>query len=878
MSIRKKIVWLPYDFDTAIGINNEGKLVFDYSLEDTDQIDGKDIYDGLAQRSVIWNNIRDAFSKELAEMYRTLRSQGKLSYESVNRAFQDHQAKWPEAIFNEDSQFCYLDPLINDNTNYLEMLQGSKEEQRKWWLYNRFRYMDSKFNAGDALTDMIQVRSYAKSDITITPYADIYPAVKFGSYLVSKRGKRNVATLLECPVDALNDTETYIYSASQLASVGDLSGLKVGFADFSMATKLQSLKLGDSSASYDNPNLTTLTLGNNVLLQTIDVRNCSALGSGDMKVVDVTGCTGLRKAWFTGTKISGLTLPIGGVVDELALPATIANLTIRNQPKLATFSITGNSYNNVTTCRIENTPYFTSSETAINALIAGLPDSCRLRLVGLDINWLADTDEISDFYDSLERFRGLDISGGNLDDAYVEGVIHINSAKGSDIAALEARYPYLDIQAEHTESTLTYMNVDNTTIWQTETIYDGGNGTKTNTLTKTDSADGHYSYTANGWTTTPNGTRENDALDNIVADRTVYPAFIATVKTYTVRWLNADGTVLETDTQDWGTLPHYDGATPTYEGETATGWDRDLTTPITGNTNITATYKPQYTATFIKASADGGGTLYSYKVTEGQTPVYSGSTPTSSRGSAEDYPFEGWTPELAPIYANTTYTAKFGSPVEVAEIADSWDTIIANINNGTYKTVYKIGNYKPLDLGTEGTVNMQIVAFDTDDKADGTGKAEITWISKDLLLSTHNMNSTNTTAGGWENSAMRTYLKNTIKPLIPETVRNAIVPVTKVSSTYDGGVVVNGQTTTDDVWIPGNREIFNITTYESTGAVYSSIFDSATNRIKTRSGSASYWWLRSANGSAGFRYVSYYGDTGSGSASNSSGVALGFCI
>ena len=340
MSIKKKIVWLPYDMDTAIGINNEGRLVFGYNLEDTDQIDGKDIYDGLAQHSVIWNNIRDAFPKELAEMYRTLRSQSKLSYETISKAFQDHQAKWPEALFNEDSQFCYLDPLIYDNTNYLEMLQGSKEEQRKWWLYNRFRYMDSKFNAGDALTDIIQVRSYAKSDITITPYADIYPAVKFGSYLVSERGHRNEATLLRCPVDALNDTETYIYSASQLASVGDLSGLKVGFADFSMATKLQSLKLGDSSVSYDNPNLTTLTLGNNVLLQTIDVRNCSALGSGDMKVVDVTGCTGLRKAWFTGTKISALTLPIGGVIDELALPATIANLTIRNQPRLNTFSIT----------------------------------------------------------------------------------------------------------------------------------------------------------------------------------------------------------------------------------------------------------------------------------------------------------------------------------------------------------------------------------------------------------------------------------------------------------------------------------------------------------------------------------------------------------
>ena len=32
--MNKKIVMLPYDMDTAIGINNEGSLVFSYNLED----------------------------------------------------------------------------------------------------------------------------------------------------------------------------------------------------------------------------------------------------------------------------------------------------------------------------------------------------------------------------------------------------------------------------------------------------------------------------------------------------------------------------------------------------------------------------------------------------------------------------------------------------------------------------------------------------------------------------------------------------------------------------------------------------------------------------------------------------------------------------
>ena len=176
--MNKKVVWLPYDFDTALGINNEGALVFSYNLEDIDHLtSGADVFNG--QESVVWTNIREAFGDEIKTMYQTLRSQGKLSYSVVEDMFETHQDKWSEAIFNEDSYFKYLAPLVdpdegeNPTASYLAMLQGSKKEQRKWWLYNRFKYMDSKYNAGDALSDVIQVRGYAKSDILVTPYADV---------------------------------------------------------------------------------------------------------------------------------------------------------------------------------------------------------------------------------------------------------------------------------------------------------------------------------------------------------------------------------------------------------------------------------------------------------------------------------------------------------------------------------------------------------------------------------------------------------------------------------------------------------------------------------------------------------------------------------
>lgn len=219
----------------------------------------------------------------------------------------------------------------------------------------------------------------------------------------------------------------------------------------------------------------------------------------------------------------------------------------------------------------------------------------------------------------------------------------------------------------------------------------------------------------------------------------------------------------------------------------------------------------------------------------------------------------------------------------------TWDQVIASTKTGKYKT-FTGAPIKELDLGPEGIVHMQIAGIDEDDLADGSGKAPLTFISKELLATKHRMNPARTpssapynegtgTIGGWEKCEMRTYLKTTIKPLIPENVRNAIVNVTKYSRTFDmSGTAVNDVVTTDDVWIPSYREFFGGTSYESSGPVYTDLFDSASARIKNLNGIAIAWWLRSASSATGFRYVNNGGTGGNGSTGSSYGVALGFCL
>lgn len=625
-----KWCFLPYDFDTAIGINNEGTLAFSYELEDIDQVAGADVFNG--QDSVLWVNLRQAYQNEIKAMYQELRSKGLLSYEDTERRFEEHQAKWPEAVFNEDAYFKYLQPLIEDNSAaYLSMLQGSKAEQRKWWLYNRYRYLDSKYNAGDALSDVITVRGYAKADITVTPYADIYASVKYGSYLVQQRALRGASYTLECPLDNVNDTEIYVYSASQLKDVGDLSGLMVGYAEFSLATKLQSLKLGDSSSGYSNTNLTDLHLGNNVLLRTLDVRNCPNL----TQAVDVSGCANLEHVYFDGTGITGLLLPVGGILKTLHLPATITNLTIRNQMSLQDLSIP--SYAGISTLRLENV----SSAVDSKAILDAIPANSRVRLIG--INWAAGTaDKLMEIIALLDSMRGLDEAGNNTDMAQVSGTISVDTVTGAQLAEIAGKYPDIKVAYQHVTSNLYFYNDDGSTLLYTQAIVDGGDGTYSGS-TPTKSSTAQYTYSFSGWSRKPGGSADSTALKAVVADRNVYAAFTATIRRYTVYF--------------------YNGSTLLQKVE---------------------------------------------NVACGSSATYTGDTPVSSEGSAEDYPFLGFIPDGKNITGNTSCYAQFGSPIEETEITDSWENIIASCNNGTYSK-YKVGNYKKLELDGVGTFIMQIV-------------------------------------------------------------------------------------------------------------------------------------------------------------------------
>ena len=224
------------------------------------------------------------------------------------------------------------------------------------------------------------------------------------------------------------------------------------------------------------------------------------------------------------------------------------------------------------------------------------------------------------------------------------------------------------------------------------------------------------------------------------------------------------------------------------------------------------------------------------------------------------------TPEPTP---NPTPTPE---PVlQTGEISDSWEDIVAAVEDGSARQRYAVGATKALELEGMGVVHMQLAGFDLDTRSDGQGKAATTWIAVELLPKGHVMNEKDTIEGGWRDSALRAYLQDDVLPAMPAIVRERIVSVEKHQRLTAG----KSQVTNDEVWIPDYNEMFG------EDALYYELFqDSRKKRVKTRNGTSSWWWLRSA-----YSYNSYdvyvvraNGYTYNNRANYSGGVALGFCL
>ena len=154
-----------------------------------------------------------------------------------------------------------------------------------------------------------------------------------------------------------------------------------------------------------------------------------------------------------------------------------------------------------------------------------------------------------------------------------------------------------------------------------------------------------YSFT--GWNTQAdgNGSTYGDEAEilNLTTEAngsiTLYAQW--SINSYTIRFVNADGTVLQSSEVEYGQTPAYNGETPTKES----------------TAEFDYAFAGSYTITFV--DEDGTTVLQSSAVEYGQTPAYNGETPTKESTAEFHYTFAGWTPDIAIVTDNATYTATY---------------------------------------------------------------------------------------------------------------------------------------------------------------------------------------------------------------------------
>ena len=199
--------------------------------------------------------------------------------------------------------------------------------------------------------------------------------------------------------------------------------------------------------------------------------------------------------------------------------------------------------------------------------------------------------------------------------------------------------------------TITFVNYDDEELWSGEVEY---GTTPSYSETPTKPATAQYSFVFDGW---------NEEIVPVDGPKTYKATFINSVNAYTISYVNYDGTVLQSETLNYGDMPSYKGETPTKAGDAQysysfTGWDSSELT-VTGDKIYTAQFKQitnKYTITFLN---ENGDELAKYDVEYGATPAYTGATPTKPSTQEFSYTFAGWDKPIAKVTGEATYRATF---------------------------------------------------------------------------------------------------------------------------------------------------------------------------------------------------------------------------
>jgi len=136
---------------------------------------------------------------------------------------------------------------------------------------------------------------------------------------------------------------------------------------------------------------------------------------------------------------------------------------------------------------------------------------------------------------------------------------------------------------------------------------------------------------------------------------------------YEIRFLNTDGSILQSSLVAYGETPVYSGLTPSLPATAEfsylfNGWDKTIV-PAVGEAAYTATYVSTKRSYPISFFAEDGTLIECSYWTYGDTPVFQGKVPLKASTVDLDYTFSDWTPSIAPVSGEASYHPNYQTSV-----------------------------------------------------------------------------------------------------------------------------------------------------------------------------------------------------------------------
>lgn len=570
-----------YDFDTAMGNDNEGALALRYGFLDTDRKGSRDVFN--AADSVLYTLLRECFSKELKDMYIKLENDGCWDLNAFANLCDEYQNMICPVLWIEDAYRKYISPLEIGDSSYLQMLNGKKRLQRRQFLTFQRQFISSYFRGAYTQSDLATLRGYTPADwqgvepkceFTIVPYCDMFVNVDVGSESKSVRAYAGQpVTLNFTAIGTLNNTEIYFYNAQYLQDIGDISCIYPGYCSLAQLKRLKKAIIGSSVTGYNNTNLTSIDVTNCESLEELNVENCTSFS----QTLNLTNNIMLKKIYTRGSNTTGITFATGCRLTEAYLNA-ITSLRAKGLCYLKSLIVS--DYANLTTLVVDNSP------------TVNVEQICNLatNLVYISLKNINITLQNSSLLIKLSKLKGIDDNGYLSDTPVVTGTAELQGMSEYCREVIEKIFPNLTLQVLSVLASYTvkFMYDNETQYGETQIVEEGSNAIVPSTNpTKAKTPSTVYSFV--GW---------EGGYNNVKSDKLILASWLESTRRYTTNWHDRNGSIVQTQSLAYGDIVAYTGEDlPTISNYLWTGWDwkdwsaiENEVTEETTEISINATY------------------------------------------------------------------------------------------------------------------------------------------------------------------------------------------------------------------------------------------------------------------------------------------------